>query len=175
MYTADKELIENLYTQYYLWLKNRAYKIINDADESEDIVHDCMINAYRHIECLRALDERKQKAYLAAAVDNLSRNYLSRQKKRVIPTENECEISDSESIELLIEHRIIVERVLSEISRMNRRDKTAIELKYILGMHDRAIASVLGIKENSVRMTVRRSIFRLKKQLGVIRKHEPIQ
>ncbi len=178
MTDKEKQLIEKLYTQHAELLKNRAYRITGDTGISSDIVHDCIINAAGHIDELLKLSEIKQKRYLSVTVDNLSKNYVMRHKSRIIPAESEWifkEKMSEENPEAAAEKHIEYNRIRQEMLRMNERDRKAIEMKYILRLHDRVIASALGIKEDSVRMTVRRSIFRLKKQLGIIRNHEPIQ
>lgn len=173
------KLIEAVYIRYAPQLKGMAYSIVGDSNASEDIVHDCMLNTLKNIEVFETLDDKKQKAYLISAVENLSKNYLTRHKKRFIPIEPQSDyftfFTAEENPELLAEENISHEYILEEIAKLNVRDRKAIELKYIFGMSDRNIAPILNIKENSVRMTVRRSIFRLKKQIGLIKNHESIQ
>lgn len=178
--SEDLRLIEMLYCKYAVWLRKRANSILNDADISEDIVQDCMLNAVSHIGCIRNLEEPKQRAYLASTVDNLSKNYLVRRKSRIILIEFE-EVFFSryflpeESPEAKVEEKIDFEILIRTLNEMNENDRKAIELKYLFKLSDHDIAPLLGIKENSVRMTVRRSVFRLKKQLGVMHSHESIQ
>lgn len=177
MTDKEKQLLEKLYIQHAELLRIRAYRITEDMGVSFDIVHDCIINAAGHIDELIKLSEMKQKRYLAVTVDNLSKNYVMRHKARIIPTESNWIFAkkiSAEDPEEIAEKHIEYKQVRQEILRLNERDRKAIEMKYILRLHDRIIASALGIKEDSVRMTVRRSIFRLKKQMGIIRKHETI-
>lgn len=178
--SEDLRLIEMLYSKYAAWLRKRADSILNDTDLSEDMVQDCMLNAVRHIDCIRNLEEPKQRAYLASTVDNLSKNYLVRRKSRLILVEFE-EVYFSryflpeDSPEAKVEEKLDFEDLIRTLNKMNENDRRAIELKYFLKLSDHDIAPLLGIKENSVRMTVRRSVFRLKKRLGVMHSHESIQ
>lgn len=176
---ADSHLIEILYEKYAEQLRKRAGSIINDWDLSEDIVQECMLYAVEHIDCIKKLNEPKQGAYLASTVEALSKNYVAGRKSRIILIEFE-EVFFSrllipeESPETKVEEKLNFELLKRALNSMNENDRKVIELKYIFRLSDHEIAPILGIKENSVRMTVRRSVFRLKKQLGLIHNYESI-
>ena len=49
----DKELILMIYEKYAPWLRSRAYKITQDYEISNDLVHDCIIKLIKHVDKLK--------------------------------------------------------------------------------------------------------------------------
>lgn len=178
--SVNRKLTEKLYLKYAEWLNERANSVLHDEDLSEDIVQDCMLIVLTHIDSLKELEESEQRKYLASAVDKLSKKCLLNQTDKTTPMQYEDDSFDKnlireESPESAVEDKIFFEILIDELGKMNEHDRKIIELKYIYLRSDHDIAPILGIKENSVRMTVRRSILRLKKQLGIIHNYESIQ
>ena len=174
--SSSQQLLVTLYEQYGAWLKARAYKILQDTDVCEDILQDCMLKAMSHLELIESLEENQQKKYLAVTVDNLAKNYASRVRYDCVLLESLPEelLISSENIEITVEEKLEYEIIRRTLSKLNERDRKIIVMKYSLHMRDCDIASAFDIKENSVRMTVRRSVFNLKKKIGVVKKHETI-
>lgn len=170
----SRKFTEQLYRENSQWLKSRANSILHDSDLSEDIMHDCFIKAIRRIELIEHLEENRRRKYLAVTVDNLAKNYALRIQNKYILLENiSDEISESEkSAEDIAESKFQLEAVMKTLEALNEHDREIIVMKYFLHMPDREIAPALNIKENSVRMTVRRSVFNLKKKLGIVKKYE---
>ena len=174
--SRSQQILVTLYEQYGAWLKARAYKIIQDTDVCEDILQDCMLKAMSHLELIESLEETQRKKYLAVTVDNLAKNYASRVRYDyvLIDTLPEELLESSDNVENTVERKIEYEIILSSMQTLNEHDRKIIVMKYGLHMRDCEIASVFNIKENSVRMTVRRSVFNLKKEIGIVKKHETI-
>ena len=64
-----------------------------------------------------------------------------------------------EEIDLMVKKEQLVE----SIKKLNMRDRNLISLKYSLELSDEQIAQTIGIKTSSVRMTLFRSVERLRK------------
>lgn len=170
----DRLFIENIYRKYALYLTERAYRITGDENVCEDLFHDCIIILIKHISTLKKLDEERLKAFISASIDNTAKNYVLNSEKLSSDGEEDAE-DISGNTEEIIEYRIRCETVRKKICELPERDRVLIKLKYDLRLHDREIADIVGIKEESVRMTVRRSVTRLKKKLGVIKSYESVQ
>lgn len=162
---SDKDLILSIYEKYAPWLRSRAYNITNDPEISNDLVHDCIINLIKHIDKIRTFNDSQLRAYIAIAIDNTSKNYMKHSSKScLMMDDDECffdNIPDEASTEDLVEKKLSYDAIRENFHNLPDRDKDIIILKYDLELSDREIAPVMGIKENSVRMTVRRSIQRL--------------
>ncbi len=161
----DRKFISDIYEKYAPWLRSRAYKITNDYEISNDLAHDCIINLIKHIDKLRSFNDSQLRSYIAIAIDNTSKNYMKHSSKScLMMDDDECffdNIPDEISTEDLVEKKLNYDTIRENFQNLPDRDKDIIILKYDLDLSDREIAPVIGIKENSVRMTVRRSIRRL--------------
>lgn len=161
----DKSLILNIYEKYAPWLRSRAYRITEDYEVSNDLAHDCIVNLIKHVDKLRTFNDSQLRAYIAIAIDNTSINYMKRSSKTCLVKENEeCffdSVPDDTNTEELVEAKLNIDNVRANFKNLPKRDKDLIILKYDLEMSDREIAPIMGISENSVRMTVRRSVIRL--------------
>ena len=167
----DKVFIEELYIKYIACLRFRESKIIgNDSEACADVAHDCMVNMIKHIDMLKTLSENKQRAYLAAAIDNTALNYSMKSSKVEITHKTESAeldfIIDSNDMESEVEKKMELEAVREKFDLLPDRDKDLIVLKYELEMSDEQIGEIFDIKKDSVRMTVRRSIQKLAKMIN---------
>lgn len=174
--SSGQQILITLYEQYGAWLKARAFRILRDTDICEDILQDCMLKAIQHLELIESLEENQRKKYLAVTVDNLARNYASRIRYDYVLFDSLPEelLISNENIEIAVEEKIEYEIILKTLNALSEHDRKIIIMKYKMRMRDCEIASVFDIKENSVRMTVRRSVFNLKKKIGVVKNYETI-
>ena len=165
----DRKFIEDLYTRYKPWLKYRAYKIVGDAHICEDLAQDCMVNMITHIHTLKMLTQAEQRSYLSISIDNIALNYSKRNAK--IMKMNDADSSDLEflpdihNLETETEDKLEFEFVLKNIENLHKRDREIILMKFDLELSNEEIAAVLGIKASSVRMSVKRSVARLQKEI----------
>lgn len=169
-YNSDnKKFIEELYNEYMPWLRLRAHRKIEDLNVCDDLAHDCMLNMIKHIEKLKSLDKDRQRAYLFVSIDNLVLNYIKRSNK-IITVKNEssaeldfvgadCDVVDE------VSNKYDYDTIKAGLDNLCERDRDIIKMKYDLDLDDGQIADVLQIKKDCVRMTVSRSIKRLKKEL----------
>lgn len=165
----DKEFIKNLYNKYMPWLRCRAHNFVEDMNVYEDLAQDCMVNMIKYIDTVKSLPESKQRAYMKVAVDNISKNYLKRSSRTVTMNNfNSSDldfIADDYNLEDEIDMKFDYETIRTAFDTLKDRDKYIIGMKYDLKLNDGQIADVLQIDKNSVRMTVGRSVRKLKKAI----------
>ena len=171
----DKDLILNIYEKYAPWLRSRAYKITEDYEASNDLVHDCIINLIKHVDKLRDFNDTQLRAYLAIAIDNTAKNYIRHSSKVNLMFDDEgCffeDIADNKNLEDIVEIKLNYETIRENFQKLSERDRHIIHLKYDLVLSDKDIAPIIGISENSVRTIVSRSVNRLGNLVkGVCRK-----
>ncbi|MBR3766914.1 MAG: sigma-70 family RNA polymerase sigma factor [Clostridia bacterium] len=163
----DKIFIQNLYNQYFPWLKFRAHKYVNDISLCEDLAHDCMLNMIKSIDKLKEFSEDRQRAYLAIAIDNISKNYIKREKRLIeIDDFTAADLvfaADDYSMEDEVDKKLDYETVRANFDKLCERDRDIIIMKYDLELNDQQIADILQIKKDSVKMTVYRSVRKLEK------------
>ncbi len=166
---SDKEFVKNLYTEYMPFLRSRVYKFIKNDEICNDLAHDCMVNMIKYLDRVKSLPENKVRAYLCVSIDNITKNYLKRSSKKVsngvYDLSDDYYLSDCVSVEDIIEQKADYESVRAAFDKLHERDKSIIIMKYDLELNDSQIADLLDIKQNSVRITVLRSVRKLKKQI----------
>lgn len=166
---SDKAFVENLYVEYMPFLRSRVYKHIKDINICNDLAHDCMVNMIKYLDRVKSLPEDKVRAYLSVSINNIVINYLKRSSKQlthsVYDLAADYYLSDSNSLEEEIDQKCDYESIKAGFDKLCERDKSIIIMKYDLELNDSQIADVLDIKKDSVRMTVLRSVGRLKKQM----------
>lgn len=165
----DRELIENLYKKYKPWLVSRAHRIVDNIDTCDDLAHDCFVNMINHIDTLRNLTEAKQKAYLAVSIDHITLNYAKRASKISVmknPDAADLEfLPDAGSVENYIEKKLDFEAILKNFPNIPKRDRDILIMKFSLELKNDEISKILGIKKSCVRMTIKRSIAKLQREI----------
>ena len=162
---ADKNIINKVYEEYYSWLIKRAYKKVQDISVCEDIFNDCVIGWINNTDTLNRLSENELRAYIAKSIDNACIAYLKK-KSKVVFLSDETKTMDafedfSQNIDLITEKKYTYEVMKNAFQKLPEKDRDIIFMKYKLGLKDREMADIVGVKENSVRMTVRRSVKKL--------------
>lgn len=162
----DVKFVEHLYDEYMPFMKMRAYKYIQDMNICEDLAHDCMLNLIKHLDSVKALPEEKIRAYISVCISNIVKNYLKRES-RIIPTgvhdlSEDYTLTSDTNIEEEVERKFDYQTIKEAFMELDERDKSLIIMKYTMCLHDRVIAETLNIKQNSTRMTLLRSVRKLK-------------
>lgn len=166
---ADKVFVEKLYIEHMPFLRSRVYKHIQDINVCNDLAHDCMLNIIKHLDKIKTLPEEKVRAYLCVSIDNLAKNYVKRSSKQVgnglCDLGDNYNLADDFSVEEEIERKYKYQELYSGFDKLCERDKHIISMKYDLELKDSQISDILNIKQDCVRMTVLRSVRKLKKQI----------
>ncbi len=162
----NKEFIEDLYNKYMPWLRFRAHKIIDDSDICDDLAHDCILNMIKCIDKLKTFSDDKVRAYLMVSIDNTAKNYIKHSKRMVTMKDDISSdldfIPDTYDIDDEIDKKYAYETLKAGLDKLSTRDKDIIIMKYDLELSDQQIADILQIKKDCVRMTVLRSVKKLK-------------
>ncbi len=164
---ADKIFIEKIYNEYMPFFRSRVYMHLHDINICNDLAHDCMVSMIKHIDTLKALPENKLRAYLTISIDNTVRNYLKQTKKQVRYSTRDLtddySLADETCVEDTVEQKFEYQVLRQCVDGLNERDKSLLTMKYDLELGDEQIADAMGLKKDSVRMTVSRSVAKLKK------------
>ena len=166
---ADKVLVEKLYIEYMPWLRSRVYKHIKNIETCNDLSHDCMVSIIKHLDKVKTLPEEKVIAYFSVTINNLVINHLKKSSRQVANSMYDIgesyNLAADVNIEEEIERKYDYETIRAGFDILKERDKSIIIMKYDLELNDVQIADVLHIKPDCVRMTVLRSIRKLRKQI----------
>lgn len=153
---------EDVYNQYRNQIKNTVLKLTANENICDDIVQECITKVIENEDKLRTLNSSQLRAYILRTTESIARRYSKNQFIFLADcAENTYEIESKE------DNKIDFEIIKNSFDKLSQKDRTIIQMKYILSMSDREIAPVLNIKENCVRMTLKRSISKLRKIMNL--------
>jgi RNA polymerase sigma factor (sigma-70 family) len=156
-----EQLVASLYKSHALAMVRTALLLLGDKTAAEDVVQDAFIGLYRAIPKLESTD--KAVAYLRASVVNGCRS-VHRGRRRVLNLHGHYQ-SDVWSAESAVMAREDIRLALDAVSRLPRRAREILALRYYLDMSDREIAAALAISRGNVSATASRALAALAREL----------
>jgi len=155
------DLIHGLYQEHALTLVRMAKLLLRDQESAEDAVQDAFLGLYRALD--RLADRDDLMPYLRAAVINKCRSVLRTRRRAMLrPVQHEPEASSPESAAMAGEER---RAVFDAVSRLPRRAREVLVLRYYLDLTDDQVAATLAVSRGTVSSTASRAIAALGKAL----------
>ena len=159
-------VVQELYAAHALTLIRLANLLVRDRAEAEDVVQDAFTALYRALPRLR--DHDQLLPYVRTAVINGCRSALRGQRRaaqlatRDRPAQAPAAASAEASVLLNEERRA----VFAAMSRLPRRSREVLVLRYYLDLTDREIAQTLGVSRGTVSSTASRAVAALTREFG---------
>jgi RNA polymerase sigma-70 factor (sigma-E family) len=155
------DLVSGLYQAHALALIRVARLLLRDQAGAEDVVQDAFLSLYRALPRLTGHDQILP--YLRAAVINGSRSVLRAQRRALLrKVHHEPPASSAESAAMIGEDR---QAVLAAVTRLPRRAREVLVLRYYLDLSDQEIAAALGVSRGTVSSTASRGLAALARDL----------
>ena len=147
-----------------------AYEMLEDAMDAEDVAHTVFMKVLSCLDDIKVDQPLKTKNFLITIARNQSINMLKKRSKHQTVSWDELEdwqqpYVDAETFFSLPEEN----QVLTIIENMPPLYKEIFLLKYVNELSDSQIASLLDIKEDSVRKRIYRGKKLLKKGLSEVK------
>lgn len=154
--------LEDLYRQQRTRMVRLAVLLVDDPATAEDVVQEAFTGLHQHWSRLQ--DTRAAVGYLRAAVVNGSRSVLRRRRTaRQHRPPHQPDARSAESLAMLsAEHRTVVEA----LSRLPRRQREVLVLRYYGDLSEADIAAATGISRGAVKSTASRALRNLQQHLG---------
>ena len=174
----DRSLAEKIYMEYRTYIYAQAYKILNNRQDSEDVVEKVLLSILTNIEKFENSNENEIAAQIAVYTRNTAINIYRKNKRR---TEMEAGIScinfDDDIIDVELEDKlanvesIILNRETSDIIRKHllqlpKEQQDVITLVYGLGYSNVEAAKILGISPNAVGLRIHKAKKKLLEMAG---------
>lgn len=155
---SDAELLTALFDEYYPIMKYTAMGIVHDEAEAEDAVQDAFVGCLRHVDTLRHLSPAARSVYLLTAAKRSALS-LIRKKRRYadLPPEENTLQDDMRSVEETAIDNLTMEQVRNAFPKLPDSIKDVLRYKYLMGLNDREIAKLLGVKKGTVRVYLMRA------------------
>jgi RNA polymerase sigma-70 factor (ECF subfamily) len=168
---GDAEALDILIARYLprlrRWATGRLPSWARDLAETQDLVQETVIKAFRQIDRFEVRGEGALQAYLRQALLNRIRSEIRRAGRRAPAGEldPETETADPSPLELAI-GREAAQRYEDALGRLRAGDREAIIGRVELGLSHDELAEALGKPTaNAARMAVERALFRLAREM----------
>ena len=154
----EREFITQIYLKFYKKMRAKAFFIVHNDSEADEIVQEAFVKLIEHIREIMKLDPVKVPVYVMVTVKNISLNHWhdarKEQERKVPVADDELErwISDEKALpEDIYIHEEELRALADALPKLSERDRRLLESKYILGLSDKDIAKELDISPPSVR------------------------
>lgn len=164
--TGNPADFRRIYNETMILLLKISWRIVNDEDAAEDLVHDCYIKATEKGMIFPSMDDAK--FWLIRVVKNASLNYAKRKTREKNAYhkalyEDKRQTTSGETDYLKKETRKITTVALSKLSKSLRE---VIILREYGELNYKEIGKVLGITEGNVKIRMFRAREQLEKLIG---------
>lgn len=170
----EREFITQIYLTYYNKMKSKAFFIVHDETEAEEIVQEAFVKLIEHVQELMKMESVKVPVYAMVTVKNISINHYYKATKEkehnILMTDDDLDqwLSDEKALpDDLYIHTEELKKLAETLPLLTEKDRMVLESKYILELPDSEIAKELNIQANSVRsylMRARRKAYALMKE-----------
>jgi len=144
---------------------NVGYRIVNNAEEAEDVLQDAFISAFNNLENYRG--DSTFGAWLKRIVINKAINYLNKKKPERMPEDDRWDVVEEEPVDVLDGFPFTVEKVRAAMERLPDGYRSVLSLYLLEGYDHGEIAEILGITESTSKSQFNRAKKKLKELLEV--------
>ncbi|MCH5291142.1 MAG: RNA polymerase sigma factor [Treponema sp.] len=166
LHCADPNDFKIIYDATVELLYKVAYRVVNDEEAAEDLVHDSLIKANEKQLVFPSLDDAKY--WLIRVVKNASLNYAKRKAREATAYHKALyegrQHMDSGEVDLLKAEAAAKAR--EALNQLPPKLKEVLVLREYADMNYKEIGKVLGISEGNVKVRVFRAREQLLKLLG---------
>lgn len=159
---SDKEKFEIIYTEYKALMFYVANKILGDARDSEDVVHDAFVKIAEIIGKIDTAKCPKTRSLVVTIVERKAIDlYRQRKRRKTVSFDEELvNVPSVADIHASPDRPLIAEAIVL----LPTRYRELVLLKYDSGYSEKEIAALLSMTEANVRKTMQRA----KEKLGQI-------
>jgi RNA polymerase sigma-70 factor, ECF subfamily len=156
---GDREALQLLFRRNWAWLKSLAYSVVQNADDTDDILQDICVRVISKIKYLR--QPERFRPWLAILARRVALRY--RQQKAQRKTMMDKELTplelDTESPQLLenIEQKEQYRLILSAVKSLPEKYRQVFILEHVNDLTYRQIAEILDIPVTTVQIRLVRA------------------
>jgi RNA polymerase sigma-70 factor (ECF subfamily) len=163
---GDLDAFEILYHKYKGQLYRTVLAITNDRGAAEEILQDCFLKAYHHIDRVNGCSSLSP--WLHRIVVNLSYNWAAKRRLRLISLEDVLDgllVASRNSPERAFEREELLRVVYDAVGALSMPHRVVIVLFYLQGFSLAEIAYVLDCPLGTVKSRLHNARRALKKKL----------
>ena len=163
---GDLDAFETLYHKYKDQLYRTALAITNDRGAAEEILQDCLLRAYDHIDTVDGCSSLRP--WLHRIIVNLSYNWAAKRRLRLISLEDafgRVLMASYGSPERAFEREELLSLVYEAIRSLSMPQRVVVVLFYLQGFSLAEIAYVLNCPVGTVKSRLHNARRALRKRL----------
>ena len=155
----QREKLEKIYSLYKNKMFDRAMQILNQREDAEDAVQNCIIAISRHTECIDLYDEARTLSFVYTVISHCAIDIYRKNKKSRQSNLNIDDVAEQAG-NIDIENEVLVsmelKRVVAAIEKLDFGYREVLSLFYLNEMSPREISDLLEIPYNTVRSKISR-------------------
>lgn len=155
----QREKLEKIYSLYKNKMFGRAMQILNQREDAEDAVQNCIIAISRHTECIDIYDEARTLSFVYTVISHCAIDIYRKNKKSRQSNLNIDDVAEQAG-NIDIENEVLVsmelKRVVAAIEKLDFGYREVLSLFYLNEMSPREISDLLEITYNTVRSKISR-------------------
>lgn len=150
----EKRKFERIYLAHRQTMYYVAFRILKDAHEAEDAVHQAFLRIIDRLDKINDADCHKTRAYLVVITENAAIDIYRKRKKSRTVSYDEMEIYISGNMESDYGEK---DAIIRAINKLPVNYSVVLKLRYAHGHTDAEIAALLKISEENVRQRISRA------------------
>ena len=166
--TTDEDAFEELYEYFFPRVYNFIFARLKNSADADDVVSVTFIKMNENLESYNP-DKAAFSTWLFKIANNALIDYVRR-----VDRNNETEWNEffepaapeNENPEVVLAMNETCRELLLALDKLNDRERRIVELKFWSDLDTRSIADVLSMSEGNVRVTLHRTLGKLKNILG---------
>jgi RNA polymerase sigma-70 factor (ECF subfamily) len=164
LHAADPKDFKKIYDATMQLLYKISYRVVNDEEAAEDLVHDSLIKMNEKELVFPSLDDAKY--WLIRVVKNASLNYAKRKTRERKAYEKVLREEKRETVSSEVDtlKKETQQKVKEALNKLPEKLRMILILREYADMNYKEIGKVLGITEGNVKVRV----FRAREQLAKI-------
>jgi len=162
----DKEAFAQLYEANFDKIYRYIVIRISNKTEAEDVTQQVFINALRSISSFK-WKGAPFSAWLFRIAHNLVVDYFRKESKRATTPLDESLASSDDNPQLMSEHRLDIEQLISATKRLTGTQREVISLRFAGELPVAQVAKVMGKSQGAVKALQHSAIVALRKTLSV--------
>jgi RNA polymerase sigma-70 factor (ECF subfamily) len=168
---GDREALNDLFARHIptlrRWASGRLPRWVRDITDTQDLVQETVLQAFKRVEAFEPRGEGALQAYLRQALMNRIRNEFRRKNRRpsAEALDDEAPADQTSPLEAAIRQEQL-DRYDSALSRLSEPERELIVARVGVGLTYEEMADVLGKPSwNAARMATARALLRLAEEL----------
>ena len=149
--------MEKFYIEYRNLMFRKAYSMLRNVQDTEDVINTACISLIEKIDYLRGFDRSTLQAYVASTIRNTAMNFIKKRDRIRDHTASDPDsafataVSDDLEVDSDLLRRLDFEDLKRALCSLPEPEMTLLQMKYVLDLPDEQIAREYGIKRASVR------------------------